>query len=73
LDPTGISPSEKLGLEWRFKPANEKLIKKICVLWFDNEMNIQTEWEDVRPIPREEGWFETVWREYREGTVIGQD
>jgi len=71
LDPTGISPSEKLGPEWRFKPANEELAKKICVLCFDSRMNIQAEWEDVRPIPREEGWFETVWREYREGRVIG--
>lgn len=70
LDPNGISPSEKLGREWCFKPANEELYKKICELRFDEKMNIRTEWEDVRPIPREEGWFENVWRDYREGKII---
>lgn len=70
LDPNGVSPSEKLGPEWRFKPSNEQLHKRICEVWFDQDMNIQTRWEDVRPIPREEGWFESVWRDYREGKII---
>ncbi len=70
LDPTGIIPSEKLESEWRIKPTNEELSKRICVLWFDREMNVQTEWEGVRPIPREEGWFEKIWHEYREDKII---
>lgn len=70
LDPDGINPSEKLGREWCFKPANEELYKKICEVRFDEKMNIQTKWEDVRPIPSEEGWFENVWRDYREGKII---
>jgi len=70
LDRNGISPSEKLGPEWRFRPGNEELYKKICEVWFDEKMNIQARWEDVRPIPREEGWFENVWRDYREGNII---
>ncbi|MCL1896586.1 MAG: FAD-binding protein [Clostridiales bacterium] len=27
-------------------------------------------WEDVRPIPEEDNWFENVWRDYRDGKVI---
>jgi hypothetical protein len=69
-DPNGISPSEKLGREWCFKPAKDELHKKICEVWFDEKMNIQTKWEEVRPIPVEEGWFENVWRDYREGKII---
>jgi len=70
LDPNGVSPNEKLGAEWRFKPANEELYKKICEVWYDSEMNIHTGVEDVRPIPREEDWFENVWREYREKRIV---
>ncbi|MDR2232676.1 MAG: FAD-binding protein [Tannerella sp.] len=27
-------------------------------------------WDDVRPIPRDDYWFENVWREYREDKII---
>jgi succinate dehydrogenase/fumarate reductase flavoprotein subunit len=27
-------------------------------------------WEDVRPIPEDDDWFENVWRDYRENNVI---
>jgi succinate dehydrogenase/fumarate reductase flavoprotein subunit len=27
-------------------------------------------WVDIRPIPEEDGWFETTWRAYRDGTVF---
>lgn len=27
-------------------------------------------WEPVRPLPEDDSWFETVWREWRDGTVF---
>jgi len=30
----------------------------------------RTAWVDVRPIPEDEGWFETVWKAFRNGTVF---
>lgn len=70
LDPNGTCPNEKLGPEWNFKPTKEELYKKICEIWYDEDMNIQTRWEDVRPIPVEESWFENIWRDFREGKII---
>jgi len=70
LDRSGFIPCANLEDDWRFKPANDKLTKKICEVWYDQDMNIHTNWEDVRPIPHEKTWFENVWRDYREGGII---
>jgi hypothetical protein len=32
--------------------------------------SMRFEWEPVRPIPRDEGWFETIWRDFREDRII---
>lgn len=70
LDRSGLIPCANLDDDWRFKPANDELTKKICEAWYDQDMNIHTNWEDVRPIPYEKTWFENVWRDYREGRII---
>ena len=31
---------------------------------------VSCRWEDVRPIPKEDNWFENVWRNYRTGDVF---
>jgi hypothetical protein len=28
---------------------------------------------DVRPIPSAEGWFENVWREFREDRIVREE
>lgn len=32
--------------------------------------SMRFEWEPVRPIPRDEGWFETIWRDFRDDKII---
>ena len=29
-------------------------------------------WTPCRPLPETDGWFETVWADYRNGTVYGK-
>ncbi len=73
LDPKGVCPLEKLEPEWRFKPYDNSLMDKICEVWLDEKISVKTEWIKVKPIPTPEGWFEKIWREYREGKVIRGD
>jgi len=37
----------------------------------DNDIELQSEYKPVRPLPRPDGWFENVWRDYRERTGAG--
>ncbi|MEM2915050.1 MAG: FAD-binding protein, partial [Candidatus Bathyarchaeia archaeon] len=70
LDPNGVSPSDKLGDEWRYKPFDNSLMDKSCEIWLNEDMNVAFEWVKVRPIPKEEAWFENVWKQYREDQII---
>jgi hypothetical protein len=69
LDPHGKQPSEKLGPEWRYKPFDKSLMDKVCEVWLDENIKINVEWINVRPIPTQEAWFEKVWQEYRKGKI----
>lgn len=33
----------------------------------DRAGNVSVTWEPCRPVPEPDGWFESVWREYRTG------
>ena len=53
------------------KGSELDLSKKILTLQLDKQISRETKeltfnvkWEDVRPIPEEFGWFETVWKKY---------
>ena len=35
----------------------------------EKSMPIQTAWEKVRPIPREFGWFENVWKDFQDEKI----
>jgi succinate dehydrogenase/fumarate reductase flavoprotein subunit len=66
LDMGGQKPCEKLGEEWRFS-LNEKgsfVEKKILEVRLNEKMEIIKNWVDIRPIPREESWFENIWKDY---------
>jgi len=32
--------------------------------------DLEVSWEDVRPLPSDDSWFETVWAEWRRGAVL---
>jgi hypothetical protein len=74
LDGNGTLPAPGLEDEWRFAAADpaSRVDKEILEVRLTGGDEVSFEWVPVRPVPSEDGWFEDVWREYREGRVIVQ-
>jgi succinate dehydrogenase/fumarate reductase flavoprotein subunit len=72
MDPGGMKPCDALGDDWRFGLTEDDALvsQKILEIWLDENWEMQKRWVDVRPIPREEQWFETLWKEFREDNII---
>jgi len=69
LDESGIIPAA--GFEqYRFKTGDDIHSARICTLQADADLDISFRWRDVRPLPPEDQWFETVWKEFREGEIF---
>ncbi len=66
LDTDGQKPCEKLGDEWRFGLNEEESFveKKILEVRMDENGELSKDWVDIRPIPREESWFENIWKDF---------
>ena len=52
----------------RIVPEDASFRKKVLETRFNGQEFVH-QFVDCRPIPREDGWFETVWAEYRDGGV----
>ena len=75
LDPAGAEPCPALGGEWRFS-LNQKgafVDQKILEISLDEKGTVNRKWAEIRPIPRTEGWFENVWKEYREDRIVREE
>jgi succinate dehydrogenase/fumarate reductase flavoprotein subunit len=72
VDPEGESPCEGLGKEWRFKLAGDEdfVSRHILELSLDDKGKVEKRWEDIRPLPKPESWFENVWKEFRNDNII---
>lgn len=72
LDPKGEKPCPKLGSEWRFSLNDEGAFvdKKILEIYLDENLNVKKQWVEIRPIPREDDWFENVWKEYLKDDIV---
>ncbi len=68
LDANG-SPLPPLDNSWRFQPENREFRKQVQMTVFDHE--VKNTWEPCRPLPQPDGWFENVWRDFREGEIYG--
>lgn len=72
MDPEGELPAEMLEEEWRCRghgpgpPADGEILESRVA----RSGEVEHRWVPVRPVPEEEGWFEEIWREYREGRVV---
>ncbi len=68
LDKTGEKPCPELGDEWRFSlnPRPSFVDQKILEVSLDENGQVVKEWVDIRPIPKEDSWFENVWEAFRE-------
>ena len=69
LDKDGSVPAEGLR-QYAFKKGKDPLSSKICMVKVNSELDISFSWRDVNPLPQEDQWFETVWKEYREGEIF---
>jgi len=60
----GELPLENIAEIFRFKYQDHTLFDQICEITFNNG-NCTVNWVKVRPIPKEDNWFEVVWKNYR--------
>jgi succinate dehydrogenase/fumarate reductase flavoprotein subunit len=75
LAPRGVRPCEKLDDQWRFRPAmpDDFTAHKILEIGLAAGGTVEKRWVDIRPIPDEDGWFETVWRDFVKGRIVGEE
>jgi len=65
-----LTVDTKRGSECRHRSENLQMRREIleAVLGEDGEFKIQA--TEVRPLPEDNSWYETVWQEWREGKVF---
>ncbi|MBU7004043.1 MAG: FAD-binding protein, partial [Theionarchaea archaeon] len=66
LDHDGVLPCPGFREEWSYRPFCGSFFGRICETTIEDG-EIVHRWLDTRPIPVEPGWFEQIWREYRDG------
>lgn len=67
MDKNGIPAHEKLGTEWNFAPENPDFQNYILETWAASDGTVENKWVKRCEIPRSEAWFETAWRDFRNG------
>lgn len=72
LDPRGEPLDAKLDEEWRYRSVqpDDPVSQKILEVCLDADRQVCKRWVDIRPVPNVDGWFETVWNEYRQDRVV---
>ena len=68
-DQDGELPLESLDDDFRFSLEDGNLSKKIQRLRYRGD-HFEFSWQDVKPIPEDDNWFETVWNKYLNDQVI---
>ncbi len=72
-DEKGKKPLDKLSDDFKFTLDDGKLLEKACSIKLvlkDGKPEFEVDWEDVRPIPTEDNWFENVWSAFRRGEIV---
>lgn len=64
-DPQGIAVHPLLEVEWKYKPEVPEFRERLLVTQWDGKRFLHR-WVPRRPIPKEEFWFETTWKDHRE-------
>ena len=72
LDPDGDKPCDELGDEWRFDLNQEDahVNQKILEIHLDEKSRVKKQWVDIRPVPQEDTWFESVWNQYMKDKIV---
>ncbi len=66
-DQSGEKPLPVMSDEFRFLLDDGELSDQIQEIQYENK-TIRTGWRNRRTIPKEDNWFERVWKDYREQT-----
>ena len=72
-DKEGELPVRGISDDFRFSLDDSSLSDKVCEAELKingDELEYNTRWERVRPIPEGESWFENVWGDYRNGRIF---
>jgi succinate dehydrogenase/fumarate reductase flavoprotein subunit len=71
-DPAGRKPHPGLGERWAFSLAepSDFVSGNILENWLDKKRRVRKRWLPVRPLPAADGWFETVWNDFRKDRII---
>ncbi len=57
------------ALPFGIVPENTAFRSKTLVSCRKTDGSVEQQWEECRPVPNPDGWFESVWKEYRTGEV----
>jgi hypothetical protein len=72
LNASGRLPCEALGDDWRFlgNEPGAPVDQRILEIAVGDDGGLRKEWVDIRPIPEENEWFETVWNDHLSDRII---
>lgn len=72
----GAPPSLKLPPAYRCLPENKALREKLLYVGLQGQadaISAHTRWEQCRPLPQNDDWFETAWARFRRGDYLKED
>jgi len=74
-DPEGQAPHPRLGRRWAFSLSGpgDFVSSRVLEVGLDARGRVHKTWVPVRPVPRPEGWFETVWADFRDGKIVADE
>ena len=74
-DAAGTVPHPALGSSWAFSLASPSdfVSSRILEVRLDGKGRLRKTWAPVRPVPRPEGWFESVWADYRDDRIVVEE
>ena len=72
LDKEGNNIHNIFGDEFKYdmNKSGSFTDSNILEVFLDNDLNFNKKWVSPRPIPKEEHWFENIWKEFRNNNVI---
>ena len=73
MDPEGNQVHPELSKGWRISPENPDFRGQVLKTGFGADGETHHHWEDCRPIPTTDAWFETSWARYRDGSIYDQE
>ncbi len=71
LSSGGKTIHPRLGDGWKAEPENPEFRRRILTAYLDGSGKAVLDWEQCRELPETDGWFENIWRSFREKNIYG--